>query len=205
MTRLTKRLAARLIAPLAALLFACSLLAPAQAFEIGDDGLHKEDWFSLTFNDIAEDIAAAREAGKRLVIVVEQRGCIYCKEVHENILSVPEIRDYIKENFMVVQYNMHGDADVTDLDGESLTEKTAVRKWRLLFTPTFLFMPEEAPESGDAASAAVAVMPGAFKQKTFTEMFIWVKNKGYEKEETFQNYYNRRFNEGTAGDTTKID
>ena len=205
MTRSTKRLATRLIAPLTALMLALSLPAFAQAFEIGDDGLHKEDWFSLTFNDIAEDIEAARKAGKRLVIVVEQRGCIYCKEVHENILTVPEIRDYIKDNFMVVQYNMHGDAEVTDLDGESLTEKTAVRKWRLLFTPTFLFMPEEAPEGVDAASAAVAMMPGAFKQKTFTEMFIWVRNKGYEKEESFQNYYNRRFNEGTAGDTTKID
>jgi len=205
MTRLTKRLVVPFAASLAAALLMLGTLTFAQAFEIGDDGLHKESWFSLTFNDIAEDIEAARKAGKRLVIVVEQRGCIYCKEVHENILTVPEIRDYIKDNFMVVQYNMHGDAEVTDLDGESLTEKTAVRKWRLLFTPTFLFMPEEAPEGVDAASAAVAMMPGAFKQKTFTEMFIWVRNKGYEKEESFQNYYNRRFNEGTAGDTTKID
>ena len=26
---------------------------------IGDDGLHKEDWFAITFRDVAEDIEAA--------------------------------------------------------------------------------------------------------------------------------------------------
>ena len=181
-------------------------IAPlAQAAELGDDGLHKEDWFSLTFKDINEDILAARQAGKRLALIFEQRGCIYCKEIHENVLSDPQVRDYIKENFMVVQYNLHGSEEVVDTDGETLTEKAVARKWRLLFTPTILFMPEDPPEGVDAGQAAVAMMPGAFKQKTFTEMFIWVRNKGYEKEESFQNYYNRRFNEGTAGDTTKID
>ncbi|MCB1417415.1 MAG: thioredoxin family protein, partial [Nitratireductor sp.] len=93
-----------------------ALAAPAAAFTIGDDGLHKEDWFSLTFKDIAEDIATAKESGKRLALIVEQRGCIYCKEVHEVVLQDPEVRDYIKEHFMVVQYNLHGSEEVTDTD-----------------------------------------------------------------------------------------
>ena len=188
----------RIIAVLALILASATM---AGAARVGDDGLHKEDWFTITFRDIAEDIEAAKAEGKRLAIIFEQRGCIYCKEVHEVVLADPEVRDYIKANYMVVQYNLHGQEEVTDTDGEVLTEKGAARKWRLLFTPTFLFMPEEAPEGVDAASAAVAMMPGAFKQKTFTEMFIWVRNKGYEKEESFQDYYNRRFNEGTAGNT----
>ena len=36
---------------------------------------------------------------------------------------------------MVVQYNLYGDEEVTDLDGEVLSEKQAARKWRILFTP----------------------------------------------------------------------
>lgn len=180
-------------------------LQPAAAFTIGEDGLHKQEWFALTFKDINEDIAAAAEQGKRLVLIFEQRGCIYCQEVHENLLSDPMIRDYISQNFMVVQYNLHGDEEVTDTDGEVLTEKTAARKWGLLFTPTFLFMPEEPVEDLDAVRAAVAAMPGAFKKKTFTEMFIWVRNKGYEKDEGFQTYYNRRFNAGVAGDPSVVD
>ena len=177
-----------------------ALAAPAAAFTIGDDGLHKEDWFSITFKDIAEDIATAKESGKRLALIVEQRGCIYCKEVHEVVLQDPEVRDYIKEHFMVVQYNLHGSEEVTDTDGEVLTEKGAARKWRLLFTPTILFMPEEPPEGVDAASAAVAMMPGAFKKGTFLEMFVWVNDKGYEGEEDFQTYYNRRWREKHGSD-----
>lgn len=187
----------RLIALAGAVLIAITM--PAAAVEIGDDGLHKEEWFSLTFKDIAEDIATAKENGKRLALIVEQRGCIYCKEVHEVLLQDPEVRDYIKEHFMVVQYNLHGSEEVTDTDGEVLTEKEAARKWRLLFTPTVMFMPETPPEEQDAAEAAVAMMPGAFKKGTFLEMFIWVNDKGYEGEESFQTYYNRRWREKHGG------
>ena len=175
------------------------------ATTIGDDGLHKEDWFAITFKDIAEDIQAAKDSGKRLALIVEQRGCIYCKEVHEVLLQDPEVRDYIKEHFMVVQYNLHGSEEVTDTDGEVLTEKSAARKWRLLFTPTILFMPEDPPEGVDAGQAAVAMMPGAFKKGTFLEMFVWVNDKGYEGEEDFQTYYNRRWKEKHGGEEPKTD
>ena len=192
----------RIIAVLALILASATM---AGAARVGDDGLHKEDWFTITFRDIAEDIEAAKAEGKRLAIIFEQRGCIYCKEVHEVVLADPEVRDYIKANYMVVQYNLHGQEEVTDTDGEVLTEKGAARKWRLLFTPTILFMPEDPPQDMDAAQAAVAVMPGAFKKGTFLEMFIWVRNKGYESDEGFQTYYNRRWQEKHGGEDAPQD
>lgn len=170
--------------------------AHAEQVPMGDDGLHKPAWFSITFKDIHEDMETARSQGKRLVLMFEQRGCIYCREVHETVLTVPEVSDYIKEHFMVVQYNIHGAEDLTDLDGEVLSEKQAAKKWRLLFTPTILFLPEEPlADASDASQAAVAMMPGAFKKGTFLEMFRWVYDKGYEGEENFQTYYNRVWRE----------
>lgn len=178
---------------------ACVLaLAPATASPaatMGDDGLHKEAWFTVTFRDIAEDIETAASEGKRLAIIFEQRGCIYCKQMHEKLLSDPEVSDYIKENFMVVQYNMFGDEEVIDLDGEELTEKTAARKWGYVFTPTIVFLPDEVPEGGTVAEAAVATMPGAFGKWTFLNMFRWVDEKGYEGDEHFQKYHARIINE----------
>ena len=171
------------------------LVTPASAVEVGEDGLHKENWFAMTFRDMAEDIEQARSEGKRLAIIFEQRGCIYCREMHEKILADPEVRDYIVKNFMVVQYNMFGDEEVTDLDGETLTEKTAARKWGYVFTPTIVFLPEEAPEAKTVAEAAVATMPGAFGKWTFLNMFRWVKEKGYEGDEHFQHYHARVINE----------
>lgn len=176
----------------------CLLLittGPAIAATIGEDGLHKEDWFTITFKDVAEDIATASENGKRLAIVFEQRGCIYCAKMHEKILSDPEVSNYIKENFMVVQYNMFGDEEVIDLDGSELTEKTAARKWGYVFTPTIVFLPEEAPEGQTVAQAAVATMPGSFGKWTFLNMFKWVNEKGYEGEEHFQKYHARIINQ----------
>ncbi|MGJ8528100.1 SoxW family protein [Maritalea sp.] len=164
----------------------------AYAETIGEDGLHKQDWFTLTFRDIAEDIEAAAAEDKRLVLIFEQRGCIYCAKMHKDLLSDPEVAAYIQENYMVVQYNMFGDEGVTDLDGEELTEKTAARKWGYVFTPTLVFLPDVVPvESTSVAKAAVATMPGAFGKWTFLNMFKWVNERGYEGEEHFQKYHAR--------------
>lgn len=173
------------------------LAAPAAALaaQLGDDGLHKEDWFAVTFRDIAEDMAAAKAAGKRLAIVFEQRGCIYCAAMHEKLLADPAVRDYIQAHFLMVQYNMFGDEEVTDLDGEVLTEKSAARKWGYLFTPTVVFLPEAPPGAIPVSKAAVATMPGAFGKWTFLHMFQWVSEKGYDGAEHFQAYHARLVNE----------
>ncbi|WP_153768761.1 thioredoxin family protein [Labrenzia sp. CE80] len=172
------------------------LPAPAAlAAEVGEDGLHKQDWFTITFRDMAEDIETATDEGKRLAIIFEQRGCIYCRAMHEKILSDPEVSDYIKANFMVVQYNMFGDEEVIDLDGDTLTEKSAARKWGYVFTPTIVFLPETVPEGKTVAEAAVATMPGAFGKWTFLNMFRWVQEKGYAGDEHFQKYHARIIND----------
>tara|TARA_R110002074_G_scaffold373082_1_gene548904 strand:+ start:146 stop:730 length:585 start_codon:yes stop_codon:yes gene_type:complete len=175
-----------------------ALTSPAAAVQLGDDGLHKQPWFTTTFRDIAEDIETARTAGKRLVLIFEQRGCIYCKRLHEEVLSDPEVAAYIQENYIMVQYNMFGDEEVIDLNGDELTEKTAARKWRIVFTPTIMFLPEEAPQEGTAADAAVSIMPGAFGKWTSLNMFKWVVEKGYEGEEHFQKYHARKLEEARA-------
>jgi thioredoxin-related protein len=175
-------------------LLACLLAAPAPA-EIGDDGLHKENWFAITFRDVAEDLAQATDEGKRLVLVFEQRGCIYCARMHDEVLSDPGVRDYIRENFMVVQYNLFGDEEVIDLDGTVLTEKQAARRWGVVFTPTIIFLPETAATGASVADAAVVTMPGAFGKLTFGNMFRWVRAKGYEGEEHFQAFHARRLAE----------
>jgi thioredoxin-related protein len=192
----------RIIVAMLAVMFGA---VAADGATLGDDGLHKEDWFAITFRDIADDIEAAREQGKKLVMVFEQRGCIYCREVHEEILVDPEVRAFLEKNFMIVQYNLYGDEEVTDLDGSILAEKTAARSWGVLFTPTFLFMPETPPDGKNAREAAVAVMPGAFKKGTFLDMFTWVSLNGYDTEEGFQAYHSRRIRERAAAGEENTD
>lgn len=183
--------------------FAAAMALPVWASEIGDDGLHKQPWMRDTFKDLREDLDEANAEGKRLVLFFEQRGCIYCSAMHEKVFSDPDISAYIDENFFVVQLNLHGDIEVTDFDGESLSEKDMARKWRVLFTPNIVFLPEEVPEGVNAAEAAVAIMPGAFGKGTSIDMFTWVAEKRYELDngEDFQRYHARRIQERNNGST----
>ena len=168
--------------------------APALAeVPLGDDGLHKPDWLNETFLDLGEDLAEANAQGKRLMVIVEQLGCIYCTKMHEEIFPKPAIDEIIRESFFVVQINMFGDLEVTDFDGTVLTEKDMVRRWNLIFTPTMMFLPEEADESKSAVQNAVAVMPGAFERNTTLAMFTWVRDKAYESEPNFQRYFADNF------------
>jgi len=165
--------------------------APLHAAELGDDGLHKATWMRDTFKDLREDLAEANAEGKRFAIIFEQRGCIYCKQMHEEVFPDSEIDSFIRENYFIIQMNMFGDVDVTDFDGETLPEKQMARKWGLLFTPNLMFFPEQVPEGLSAPRAAVAQMPGAFGKMTTLAMFQWVVEKGYDSDEPFQRYLSR--------------
>lgn len=183
------------------LLTACAVMVMmtlgVSASEIGDDGLHKAPWMRDTFKDLSEDLAEANDEGKRLMVIIEQRGCIYCKKMHEEVFSVQQVADYIDENFFVVQINMFGDVDVTDFDGTTLPEKEMVKKWGALFTPLILFFPQDVGSDLSAARAAVASMPGAFGRHTTFNMLNWVVEEGYNKDESFQKYHARKFAEQT--------
>ena len=165
---------------------------------VGEDGLHKPDWLSLSFRDVNEDVAEATEKNKRHIILFEQQGCVYCDKMHNTVLQDPEVVAYIKENFVVVQYNLYGDEEVTDADGEVLTEKTASEKWEINFTPTWMFMPEELDGKLHAADAADGNMYGAFGKGTFLDMLTWINEKGYESDEGFQRFHSRRISERQA-------
>ena len=177
------------------LLCATVMAATVASAEVGDDGLHKADWMRDTFKDLNEDLEEATAEGKRLMVMIEQRGCIYCKKMHEEVFVVPEIDQYIHDNFFVVQINMFGDLEVTDFDGTTLPEKEMVQRWGALFTPSIYFFPSVVDASKSAPQAAVAQMPGAFGKWTTLNMLTWVVEEGYNSDEPFQKYHARKFAE----------
>ncbi|MBV7409590.1 thioredoxin family protein [Maritimibacter sp. DP1N21-5] len=187
---------------LTALATAATLAFPAFAATMGDDGLHKEVWMRDTFKDVAEDLAEAEAEGKRLMILWEQRGCIYCTKMHEEVFPREDLAQYIEDNFFVVQMNLFGDVEVTDLDGETLSEKDMAMKWGVMFTPTMMFLPhpEEIEEGETARDAAqrVAIMPGAFGYHTTKNLMTFVFDEAYRGDENFQKYHAAKFAEWQA-------
>jgi len=168
--------------------------------EIGDDGLHKTPWMRETFMDLSEDLEEANAEGKRLMIIFEQRGCSYCTKMHEEVFPDENITRMISDNYFVVQLNLHGNLEVTDFDGEILSERRMARKWGILFTPTMMFLPQEVGDGLSAPQAAVAAMPGAFGRGTVLDLLTWVHEERYllDTDEDFQRYHARRIEERRA-------
>ena len=151
------------------------------AAEPDDEGLYTQPWFLNSFFDLREDMAESAAEGKQLVIIWEQRGCPYCREMHLVNFATPAIRDYVEANFEIVQMDLRGARQTTDFDGKAMTERELAQRHGVRFTPTIQFFPETVAElAGQAGKAAeVARMAGYFRPHPFLAMFKYVREKRY--------------------------
>lgn len=145
---------------------------------LGDDGLHKPDWLKNSFKVLAEDNQEAAEDGRHLLLMVEQRGCIYCAKLHNEVLTDPRVEALIRSDFDVIQIDLFGGTEITDIDGEELTEKRAAGKWGVTVTPTLMLLPHRPVEGADAARAAMAVLPGVLGPEQMIALLEWVRMGG---------------------------
>ena len=158
---------------------------------VDDDGIYTQQWFNHTsFLVLSEDLEEAAGEGKRFAVLWEQKGCPYCREMHRVNFAKPKIRDYIKDNFRILQLNMWGSKMVTDFDGQELEERDLAKKWRVLFTPTIVFFAPKLEQS--ASLPEVMRMPGYFKPFHFVSMFEYVKDEAYQGKD-FQRYLQDKF------------
>jgi len=148
-----------------------------------DDGLYWEPWFLESLLELGDDLMAAAGDKKRFAIMWELRGCPYCRETHLVNFAKPEIENFIKARFEILQLNIIGAREVTDFDGEKLSEKRLAQKYDVRFTPTFQFFPESA--AGLAAKnpreREVARMQGYLEPRDFLALFRFVAERAYEK------------------------
>ena len=170
-----------LVGTTAALAFAGG--ARAEAPILTEDGLYRQPWYLDSLLDLADDLDAAGKAGKRLAVVWELRGCPYCKEMHLVNFARPDIADYVKSRFEILQLNIRGDRTVTDFDGEQVAEKRLATKYQVRFTPTIQFFPETVGELARTAADRREVfrIPGYLKPDDFLAVFRFVAERGYDK------------------------
>ncbi len=176
----------------AGLALAPGAVGAAAKLEMNEDGLHVQPWFLESFLDLRDDHAEAAAAGKRLVVLWEQRGCPYCRELHKVNFQKKQIVTFLNSKYSVLQLNLWGSRKVTDFDGKELEERQLARKWAVNFTPTTIFFAKDVPEGKTGRDAEVARMPGYFKPFHFLSMFEFVEQEAYENQ-GFQRYLQDKF------------
>ncbi|NQV61825.1 MAG: thioredoxin fold domain-containing protein, partial [Alphaproteobacteria bacterium] len=86
-------------------------------------GRYSQSWFLESFLELADDFSETQKAKKRFAILWEQEGCPYCREMHMVNFAIPEIHDYVKQNFQIIQMDIWGSREVMDFAGNKKTER----------------------------------------------------------------------------------
>jgi thioredoxin-related protein len=162
-------------------LFVGLLVSSAQAGDVKkrDDGIHYQPWIkNISFLDLKEDLKEALGAKKiGLVVIFEQPGCGSCKRLHEVNFNDKTLVKVITDKFDVLQINMYGSSEVTDMGGAVINEKTFSEKMAINFTPTTVFFDESGKE--------VFRIPGYLKPKFYQRAVEYVIDRGPQRKILF--------------------
>ena len=104
----------------------------------------KPSWFKESFLDLREDVAEAKASGKQLLLLFHQDGCPYCEKLLKVNFTQAEIVTKAQADFDVIEINMWGDREIIGLSGEPMSEKLFAQQLQVQFTPTLIFLDQDA-------------------------------------------------------------
>ncbi|HEC90040.1 MAG TPA: thioredoxin [Alphaproteobacteria bacterium] len=126
-------------------------------------------------NNFPDEIAAAKEQGKFLVIMFQQIGCPYCEEMRARVYPDPKVQKYYTKRFVLIESNIRGSLSVVSPQGKAMTEKKYARKNRVRATPTFIYFDKNGKQALKVTGfmdiarfikAGQYVVKGVYKTKT---------------------------------------
>lgn len=128
------------------------------------------DWFKDSFLDFKEDASEAAEEDKHTILFMTLNGCPYCTRMLEE--TFVENRALMEKDFDTIGLNIRGDRMVTTEDGNEVTEKQMARQMRIRFTPTTVFLDENAK--------SVFRINGYWDPAQFRVALAYVRSKSYK-------------------------
>jgi len=145
--------------------------------------LEHPDWFKQSFLDLGADLSEALKAGKRgIMVYFGQRRCAYCQKLMKVNFGLEDIVEYTRTHFDVIPIDVFGVDEVTDIKGETLTERAFSEREDTVFTPSILFY--------DAQGALVLRLRGYYPPYQFRAALEYVADGHYERE-SFRDYLAR--------------
>ncbi|MBF0265458.1 MAG: thioredoxin fold domain-containing protein [Gammaproteobacteria bacterium] len=99
------------------------------------------DFFQASLGDYQEELEiAANENKKAIMIFFQMDECPFCHWMKSNVLNQSKVQTYYKKNFHLLSHDIEGDVEITDFDGNTITQKDfASKKHRVRATPVIAF------------------------------------------------------------------
>ena len=132
-------------------------------------------WFEQSFLDLGANLADARQAGKRGIIVFfSTKRCSYCKAFLSKVWGRSDIREKTLKYFDVTGIEIFSDDEVTDFDGKTLWAKDFAIREKAVFTPTLVFY-------GKNGRRLLKIV-GYYPPEKFNATLDYVIKRHYERE-----------------------
>jgi len=98
-------------------------------------------FFQQSLGDYAEELAIAKEEGKKgVMLFFELDECPFCHYMKNTVLSQPEVQEYYRKNFALFAIDIEGDVEMTDFEGKQMKMKDfAFKLNRVRATPVIAF------------------------------------------------------------------
>ncbi|MFT5502730.1 MAG: thioredoxin-related protein [Gammaproteobacteria bacterium] len=99
-----------------------------------------EYFFQQSLGDLNEEIEIAVEGGKKGIFVFfEMDECPFCHRMKNTVLNNPEIQELFSQEFHSLSIDIEGDIEMTDFQGNELTQKEFASQNRVRATPVLAF------------------------------------------------------------------
>lgn len=145
--------------------------------------LEHPPWFKEGFLDLRQDLAEALAAGKRgIMVYFGQQRCAYCLKLMRTNFGLADIAQYTQAHFDVIPIDIWGVAEVTDLQGRTLTERELAEREDTVFTPSILFY--------GAGGELLMRLRGYYPPYQFRAALEYVTD-GHNRREPFRDYLAR--------------
>ena len=148
-----------------------------------DEALAHPDWFRLSLGDLRDDVAEARAAGKRgLIVYFGQARCAYCEKFFDINLADTEIERYLRQHFDIVPVDIWGIDEFIDTDGKAYTERELALHYQVNFTPSLIFY--------DRGGKPVFRLRGYYPPYQFHAVLHYIA-EGFHRVESYRDYFAR--------------
>ncbi|HSV29454.1 MAG TPA: thioredoxin, partial [Candidatus Omnitrophota bacterium] len=86
-----------------------------------------------------------------------------------------------KPRFEIIQLDLYGSREITDFDGEKLSEKDYARKLGVRATPTMLFFKDPAEATKGGGEAVAWKVAGYLETEPFVNAFAYANQRTFAK------------------------